>query len=241
MKLIQRHLTVNKFSRPGKPLKAVRGVVLHWTAKPMGTAEDVYNWFQGRAKGGPQYKGLEYGSTQYVIDFDGTIWEMIPPNEMAYHCGADAYTDDAKKYLSNYPNDCTIAIEHCTTSWAGEYTPETITASKILVSILGSKKRGASPILTTHNDIVKGGWDCPRDKEKVLSLYYPMYSDYAKIKTAAYGYVSDRFDNGSGKVINPGKVQILDLDFSNNTVLIAGNYQDGTLWVPADAVRLGAE
>jgi hypothetical protein len=232
MKLVQKHITVNKFSRPGKPLKEFKGVVLHWTAKPMGAAADVFAWFEGRAKGGPQYKGLEYGSAHYTIDFDGTIWEMIPPDEMAYHCGADAYSDDAKKYLSNYPNDCTLAIEHCTTSWAGEYTPKTVAASKILVSILGSKKRGTAPILSTHNLIVRGGWDCPRDKYGVLQSF----SGWQTIRTAAYGIVKNYFDNGSGKIIEPGQVQILDLDFSDNTVKIAGNYQDGALWVPAAVV-----
>lgn len=237
MKLIQKHITKNKFSRPGKPLKEFKGVVLHWTAKPMGTPEDVFAWFEGRAKGGPQYKGLEYGSAHYTIGFDGEIWEMIPPDEMAYHCGADAYTDSARALLSNYPNDCTIAIEHCVMSWAGNYTPETLAASRVLVAILGSKKRGVPAVLTTHNDIVRWGWDCPRsNKLKPFSIYFE--PNWRNIQDSAYGTVKDRFDTPAGKTIEPGKVQILDLDFSTNTVKIAGNYQAGALWVPAAAVDL---
>lgn len=232
--MIQRHLTVNKFSRPGKPLKAVRGVVLHWTAKPMGTAEDVYNWFQGRAKGGPQYKGLEYGSTQYVIDFDGTIWEMIPPNEMAYHCGADKYTQAAKTLISNYPNDSSIGIEHCTKTWAGEYTPETVAASLVLRGVIAQKQR--NPVYElTHDEIVLGGWDCPRNPAG-------LYHDRPYLSKVPIGIVDKIFYWGTGqKIVGPGQVSILDLNFSNNTILLASNCGIGTIWVPADAVKLGAE
>lgn len=197
----------------------------------MGTAEDVFNWFEGRAKGGPQYKGVEYGSTQYVIDFDGTIWEMIPPSEMSYNCGADEYTETARRLLSNYPNDCTIGIEHTTRTWAGEYTPETVEASRILRQVIANKER--VPVYQfTHDHIVSGGWDCPRNPEKLG------YSVPVEITENPTAYCQKEvYGEDAQAVIKPGEAVILDLDFKNNMILLASNCQPvGKAWVPAEIV-----
>lgn len=207
MELIKAHLTVNKFSRPGKKLTAQKGVIMHWTAKPMADAGDVYDWFEGRKNGGPQYKGLEYGSTHYAVGLDGSIWEMIPPDEMAYHCGADKYTPDALRLLSKYPNDCTVAFETCVTNWAGDYTPETLASARLLTAVLMQKMRGTT-YFGYHNSIAEG-WDCPRK---------PIHYAFCRLRT-----LTD-YCNGI-QAWNAAKIgdydcQVQDLNFDDGTVKI---------------------
>lgn len=224
MKLVKAHLAVNKYSRPGKKLQAQKGVIMHWTAKPMADAGEVYDWFEGRKNGGPQYKGLEYGSTHYCVGLDGSIWEMIPPDEMAYHSGADKYTPEALKYLSKYPNDCTVAFETCVTNWAGDYTPETLASARLLTAVLMQKMRGET-WFGYHNSIAEG-WDCPRlpiiQKYRLgdLYAYNPGIQEWtaAKIGNTACQVQDFNFDAGTVKVYLPDERVNDEIEFSKLTL-----------------------
>jgi N-acetylmuramoyl-L-alanine amidase CwlA len=46
MKIQEKLLTINKFSRPGVPLRAAKGIVVHWVANPKTTAEQNRNYFE---------------------------------------------------------------------------------------------------------------------------------------------------------------------------------------------------
>jgi len=83
LNIISDYLTVNEFSRPGKRLREVRGLVLHWVANPGSTAKANRDFFEGRKHG-----KNGYGSAHYIVDMDGSIIQCIPENEMAYHCGS---------------------------------------------------------------------------------------------------------------------------------------------------------
>jgi len=107
-KIVEDYLTPNKFSRPEKKLKSVKGVVVHWVANAKTSARANRNFFEMR-KNGDQ----GFGSAHYIIDLDGLVILAIPPEEMAYHVGARKYKDKAVQNLSIYPNNCTIGIE-CT-------------------------------------------------------------------------------------------------------------------------------
>jgi N-acetylmuramoyl-L-alanine amidase len=79
---------------------------------------------------------------------------------MGYHVGADKYTDRALKELSSYPNNCTIGIELCHTTWEGEFTPETLkSAGELVVDLCGRYGLGRGNVYR-HFDIT--GKDCPR-------------------------------------------------------------------------------
>lgn len=78
----QEYITNN---RPGTVLKPV-GQVVHATADPGATAQNIRNYFN---------KSYEGASAHAVIDWNSII-EMIPENEMAWHAGPTANS----KYLS---------------------------------------------------------------------------------------------------------------------------------------------
>lgn len=107
-KIIDKWVTPNPYSRPKTKMSKVKGIVVHWVAVPYGSASGVFNFFEGRKNG-----KNNYGSAHETIDLDGSIWRMIPENEIAYHVGAVKYKERALKELSTYPNNCTYGIE-CT-------------------------------------------------------------------------------------------------------------------------------
>jgi N-acetylmuramoyl-L-alanine amidase len=172
MKIIEKPLTVNPYSRPGRPLGEVKAIILHWTGSPMQRAVNTWGWFE---TGCPKEK--HYSSAHYIIDLDGTIYHAIPDNEVAYHCGSSQvdpesgqiYTDWARKKFGPYanmpkvnsPNNCTIGIEMCVIDNDGNFAPETLGAARELVAALMELNRLTAKELGTHHQVV--GWkDCPR-------------------------------------------------------------------------------
>ena len=127
MNIIKDYLTVNRYSRPGKKLKSVKGIVIHWVQNPMTSAKFTRNWFE-ILKGGK----YSFGSTQYVVGLKGEIIQMMPEDEMSYNCGARKYREGIKEKLGKYPNGTTIGIECCHTNWDGEMTTETYKSLTIL-------------------------------------------------------------------------------------------------------------
>ena len=172
MKIIEKLLKVNPYSRPGRPLGEVKAVILHWTGAPMQRAVNTWGWFE---TGCPKEK--HYSSAHYIIDLDGTVYHAVPDKEIAYHCGSSQpdpksgkiYTDWARKQFgpyaerpdSNSPNNCTIGIELCVIDGRGNYTPETLGAAQELVAKFLKDNRLTVDDVGTHNMVV--GWkDCPR-------------------------------------------------------------------------------
>jgi len=156
----QDFLTINKFSRPGNLLKAVKGIVVHWVANPNSTAQNNRDYFESLKR---QYsvKKPIYASAHYIIGLDGEIVQCIPDNEMAYHVGSKTYTQEALNKLSNYPNDCTVGIECCHIDWNGNMTEKTYNS---LINLCVKKLKEFNLTvdnLWLHKEVV--GWkDCHR-------------------------------------------------------------------------------
>jgi N-acetylmuramoyl-L-alanine amidase CwlA len=98
-------LTLNRWSRPGRALSDVKAIVIHWFMAPKQTAQQVRDYWERRKDGGGGY-----GSAHIVIDDRETIL-AVPLTEIAYHVGADEYTDFAERHISYYPNSHTIGVE----------------------------------------------------------------------------------------------------------------------------------
>lgn len=148
-------LTINPFSRPGKKLSKVKGIVIHWYANPKSKALGNRNFFEGKKNG----KG-GYASAHYCIDPDNII-QAIPDNEMAYHVGSTTYTASALRNLSSYPNNCTIGIEMYHPDWTGK--PDNVSYNKtVQLAAKLLKAHGLNETnLWTHHQVV--GWkDCHR-------------------------------------------------------------------------------
>ena len=149
-------ITPNPYSRPGRPLRAIMGLVWHWVANPGTSAEQNRNYFDRLGRTGERYAGAHY-----IVGLRGEILQCIPDHEMAYHCGADKYKERAVELFGAYPNNCTIGIEMCHPDETGKPTAETL-ESLITLSAVLAKKYGLLPCINIlrHFDIT--GKDCPK-------------------------------------------------------------------------------
>lgn len=170
MQIIHDFLTINEYSRPGKKLREVLGVVLHWTANPAANAKENRDFFENKKTG---LGG--YASAHYIVDQNGLIVATIPEYEIAYHTGSSqkdpqskkVYTDEARarfgRYAteSNSPNNCTLGVELCPTDNAGNFSDATIAAAAELCADICKRYKLPAAALTTHHNVV--GWkDCPK-------------------------------------------------------------------------------
>ena len=154
MKIVTRLLTPNEYSRPRTKLKGVKAIVLHWVANPGTSAEGNWNYFE-------KHPDKSYGSAHFIIDSTGLILWAIPLNEMAYHVGADVYTDWSRQHLGGYPNNCTIGIELCHLDWEGTMTDGCIEAAHQLCMLLCTAfKLDPMESIIRHYDVT--GKECPK-------------------------------------------------------------------------------
>ncbi|WP_028562698.1 N-acetylmuramoyl-L-alanine amidase [Paenibacillus pinihumi] len=86
---------------------------MHYTASPGAPAKNISSYFAGLSKQNPNYKTkARYASAQFSVDRT-SIYNSIPDDELAYHCGSKTYTREALETLGTYPNNSTIGIEMC--------------------------------------------------------------------------------------------------------------------------------
>ncbi len=150
-------ITQNRYSRPGRRLKGMRGLVVHWVANPGSTPAGNRNFFENRKLGKDAF-----GSAHEIIGIKGERLICIPETEIAYHVGSEKYTRRALSRLSSYPNNYTYGIELCHKDWTGEFTEETLDSTAHRCAEL-CLKYDLDPIrdIWTHQQVV--GWkECPR-------------------------------------------------------------------------------
>lgn len=123
--------------RPGALRNNTVGIVIHWTANPGQSALGVRKYFAEDC-----VKTNTSTSAHYVIDANNII-EMIPHNEVAWHCGTSnywEYTPYAKLLINNYrvgsPNYLMIGIECCVNDNIGKFNQGTIDNLKYLIAEL---------------------------------------------------------------------------------------------------------
>ena len=141
-------LEVNPYSRPGTPLDAVNGVVIHYVGNPGTTALQNWHYYEGLAT--TQETSV---SSHFLIDLDGHTIQCVPLNEVAY--------------CSNTRNSDTLSIECCHLDDTGEFTPETEKALMELVQWLCDTYNLSRDQVIRHYDIT--GKECPR--------YYVQYPE----------------------------------------------------------------
>ncbi len=175
-KVTENLLTINKFSRPGTKINPIKGIVIHWVANRNSTAIQNRNYFENR-----KYGKTRYGSAHEIIDLDGDIVKCISDDEVAYHVGSpEPYTEDALKYLSSYPNDCTYGIECTHVDWYGSMSPETYDSLVTRCAALMVKfnlTRSIKP-LWLHQEVV--GW------KPCHKWFYENPEEWIKFKALVY-------------------------------------------------------
>jgi N-acetylmuramoyl-L-alanine amidase len=190
MNIVEKLLTVNDYSRPGRPLAELRAIILHWVGVGGQRANTVRDYFEHECPGNGHYS-----SAHYCIDLDGTVYHLVPDNEVAYHCGSSAvdpvsgrvYTDWARSVFGVYaedpkhysPNNAAIGIELCVTDSEGNFDPRTLQAATELTAQLCKTHQIPLERVGTHQMVV--GWKkCPK-----LWAAYP--DKFEKFKKAVQG------------------------------------------------------
>lgn len=110
-------LPVNQWSRPGKPMEAMNGIVIHYVGNPGTTAAQNRSYFTGLAR---SHEG--YASSNFIIGLEGEVLLCVPIGEVAY--------------CSNDRNGDTLSIEVCHPDETGEFTPESYESLVRLVNWL---------------------------------------------------------------------------------------------------------
>ena len=152
--ICERLLSVNKYSRPGRYLAKVMGIVIHYVGVNSQKPEQTVEYFESLKNG----KNQTFASAHYVIGQDGNGIQCIPENEVAYHCGSKVYKPGINEKLGNYPNYTTIGIEMCHTSKG--FSEETIeTTAKLTAQILLEHDLNISNVYR-HFDLT--GKICPK-------------------------------------------------------------------------------
>jgi len=134
-------LTINPYSRSGKSLRNINGVVIHYTANPGSSAKNNRNYFESL-----KYKKTTSASSHFIIGLEGEIIQCIPLNEIAY--------------ASNQRNSDTISIECCHPDSSGRFTKETYKSLQTLVKSLMETYNLNKNDIIRHYDVT--GKECPK-------------------------------------------------------------------------------
>ncbi len=105
MKITEKLLTPNEWSRSQRKIREHRAIILHWYLKAGQSARGAALHWELRKEG-----SRGYGAGHTALDDDNTLL-VIPTNEVAYHAGAREYTEFAYKYLEGEPNYYSLSIE----------------------------------------------------------------------------------------------------------------------------------
>jgi len=147
------YIKPSKWSRPQRKLNSVKGLVIHWVANPMSSAQANRNFFNNRTG--------SYGSAHYVVGLRGEIIQALPDDEMGYHVGSSVYTSSALKKLGSYPNNASIGIEMTHEKWDGKPNKETYESTIALSAKILKEHNLDENDLWLHKTVV--GWkNCSR-------------------------------------------------------------------------------
>lgn len=134
-------LDVNPYSRSGRTLKAVKGVVIHYVANPGSTAKENRDYFENLKD-----THLTKASSHYIIGLEGEIIQCIPQSEISY--------------ASNNRNSDTISIECCHPGESGKFNKKTYASLVQLTAWICDTYGLSSEDVIRHYDVT--GKLCPK-------------------------------------------------------------------------------
>lgn len=147
--VIKNYLTPNEYSRPGKELKEVNAIVVHYVGNPGTTAALNRSYFENLKD-----THATSASSHYIIGMEGEIIQCVPLNEISY--------------ASNNRNKDTIAIECCHPDETGQFTTATYKSLvKLVAALCRTYDLDPETGIIRHYDVT--GKYCP--------LYYVNHED----------------------------------------------------------------
>lgn len=156
-------LDVNPYSRPGRALQKVNGIVVHYTANPGTDAMANRDYFEGLAQ-----SHATKASSHFIIGLDGKIVQCIPTSEISY--------------ASNSRNNDTISIECCHPDDSGKFTEATYQSLIRLTAYLMGRFNLSTDDVIRHYDVT--GKNCPK--------YFVEHPDaWEQFKTDVNDYIKE--------------------------------------------------
>lgn len=148
-KVVEKWQKYNKYGRPGDTL-VTKKIAIHYTGQADVKGINTVNYFNNVVANGYKVNGkYVFASAHYVIDLDGTIYQLIPTDE--------------KCYCTNSANSYAIGIEVATTGEDNHYTDETYKSMVWLCAWLCQYKGlDCKKDIITHTDVVGKAYKlCP--------------------------------------------------------------------------------
>ena len=189
MTLIQRLLNPGPYTRPQIPLTEVSALIYHWVGNAGTNAEQNERYFNSLAEEGPRH-----GSYHYLVDLDGTVYQLIPDNEVAWHGGpAEKTKPGIATALPKLPNYCTIGISYCHEDWTGIPSLQ-VYESLLNIGLFLCEKYGIDPETRVYRHYDITGKDCPK-------YWADAHDDWRKFvmhlsKSVAYGNIGYPAEGG---------------------------------------------
>lgn len=164
MKIEDKLLTINPYSRSGEKQKDIQYIVIHWVGNANTSATANRNYFNNLAQ-----THSTSASSHYIIGLNGEIIRCIPDDEVAFHSGS--YSMNRKS----------IGIEDCHPDWNGKFTDDTYNALVELCADLCKKYGISINNVIRHYDVT--GKSCPK--------YYVEHQDeWNKLKQDIYNKIN---------------------------------------------------
>ncbi len=139
MKITEKFLTPNKYSRPCIKLGKVTKIAVHYIGNPNTSAIANRNYFENQKSGG------KYVSSHYIVGLKGEVIQCIPTNEWSY--------------CTNQANGYSISIETCHPKADGVFGDCTYVSLCELCAMLLKKFNLTVNDLIRHYDVT--GKQCP--------------------------------------------------------------------------------
>ena len=160
MKITDKLLTKNPYSRSGEKQNAIKKVVVHWVGNANTSATANRNYFNNLKD-----THKTSASSHYIIGLNGEIM-CIPEKEVAFHSGS--YSMNRKS----------IGIENCHPDWDGKFNDKTYNSLvELCADILDRYNLDASALIR-HYDVT--GKQCPKYYVKNADAWKKFKSDVAK-------------------------------------------------------------
>ena len=187
--IVEKWQKKNKFGRPGTKLDYTK-VAIHYTGQADVKGSTTVSYFNNTVANGCKVNGKYiYASAHYVIDLDGTIYQLIPTNERCY--------------CTNSANAYAIGVEVATTGKDNHYTDATYKSMVHLCAWLCDRKGlNCKKDIIRHTDVVGRAYKlCP-----IYMVLNP--KKYEQFKLDCYNLKAGKIQvkdivnctNGKGKV-----------------------------------------
>lgn len=187
--IVEKWQKKNKFGRPGTPLNYTK-VAIHYTGQADVKGSATVSYFNNVVSNGYKVNGrYVYASAHFVIDLDGTIYQLIPLNEICY--------------ATNSANSYAVGIEVATTGKDNHYTDATYKSMVHLCAWLCDRKGlNCKKDIIRHTDVVGRAYKlCP-----IYMVLNP--KKYEQFKLDCYNLTKGKIQvkdivnctNGKGKV-----------------------------------------